>query len=96
MKSNRLMKYNWQLPEWPRFSFDTTDVQPLILEFAKETGEIDGIIQGLPNQLKQETLLQLMMSEALKTSEIEGEYISREDVLSSLRNNLGLNDMPIL
>jgi len=71
------------------------DVQPLILEFAKETGEIDGIIQGLPNHLKQETLLQLMMSEALKTSEIEGEYISREDVLSSLRNNLGLNDMPI-
>jgi Fic family protein len=89
------MKYNWQLPEWPRFSFETTDVQPLIFEFAKETGEIDGIIQGLPNHLKQETLLQLMMSEALKTSEIEGEYISREDVISSLRNNLGLNDMPV-
>jgi Fic family protein len=95
MKNNRLMKYNWQLPEWPLFSFETTDVQPLILEFAKETGEINGIIQGLPNHLKQETLLQLMMSEALKTSEIEGEYISHEDVLSSLRNNLGLNDLPI-
>lgn len=89
------MKYNWQLPEWPRFSFDTTDVQPFILEFAKETGEINGMIQGLPDHLKQETLLQLMMSEALKTSEIEGEYISREDVLSSLRNNLGLNDIPV-
>ena len=89
------MKYNWQLPEWPGFSFEITDVQPLILEFAKETGEINGIIQGLPNHLKQETLLQLMMSEALKTSEIEGEYISREDVLSSLRNILGLNDLPV-
>jgi len=89
------MKYNWQLPEWPVFSFETSDVQSFILEFAKETGEINGMIQGLPDHLKQETLLQLMMSEALKTSEIEGEYISREDVLSSLRNNLGLNDMPI-
>jgi len=89
------MKYNWQLPEWPRFSFETTDVQLFILEFAKETGEINGMIQGLPDHLKQETLLQLMMSEALKTSEIEGEYISREDVLSSLRNNLGLNDIPV-
>ena len=57
------MKFNWQLPEWPGFSFETSDVQPLILEFAKETGEINGIIQGLPNHLKQETLLQLMMSE---------------------------------
>lgn len=89
------MKYNWQLQGWPKFSFEITEIQPLVLEFAKETGEINGIILGLPNHLKQETLLQLMMSEALKTSEIEGEYISREDVLSSLRNNLGLNDMPI-
>lgn len=89
------MKYNWQLQGWPKFSFEITEIQPLVLEFAKETGEINGIILGLPNHLKQETLLQLMMSEALKTSEIEGEYISREDVLSSLRNNLGLNDMPV-
>lgn len=89
------MKYNWQLPGWPVFSFDITDVQPSILAFAKETGEITGMIQGLPNNLRQETLLQLMMSEALKTSEIEGEYISREDVLSSLRNNLGMNDKPV-
>ncbi|MBW8332319.1 MAG: Fic family protein [Prolixibacteraceae bacterium] len=89
------MKYNWQLQGWPKFSFETTDVQPLILEFAKETGEINGMILGLPNHLKQETLLQLMMLEAIKTSEIEGEYISREDVFSSLRNNLGLNDIPV-
>ncbi|MFY9152975.1 MAG: Fic family protein [Prolixibacteraceae bacterium] len=89
------MKYNWQLQGWPKFSFEITEIQPLVLEFAKETGEINGMIQGLPDHLKQETLLQLMMSEALKTSEIEGEYISREDVLSSLRNNLGLNDMPV-
>lgn len=89
------MKYNWQLPGWPVFSFDITDIQPSILAFAKETGEITGMIQGLPNNLREETLLQLMMSEALKTSEIEGEYISREDVLSSLRNNLGMNDKPV-
>jgi Fic family protein len=72
------MKYNWRLAEWPRFSFEITEIQPLVLEFAKETGEINGMVQGLPDHLKQETLLQLMMSEALKTSEIEGEYISRD------------------
>ena len=32
-----------------------------------------------------------MVSEAVKTSEIEGEYLSRQDVMSSIRNNLGLN-----
>lgn len=32
-----------------------------------------------------------MVSEAIKTSEIEGEYLSRKDVMSSIRKNLGLN-----
>jgi len=89
------MVYNWQLQGWPDFTYDVTEVQPLILAFAQETGEVNGLIQGLPNTLKQETLLQLMLSEAVKTSEIEGEYLSREDVMSSIRNNLGLNDTPV-
>src|ERR1700754_4684765 len=84
--------YNWQLQEWPNFTYKVQEVQPLILAFAQETGEVSGLIQGLSDDLKQETLLQLMLSEAVKTSEIEGEYISREDVMSSFRNNLGLNE----
>ena len=87
--------YNWQLPQWPNFVYEVQEIQPFILEFAEETGEISGVIQGLSDDLKQETLLQLMLSEAVKTSEIEGEYISREDVMSSIRNNLGLNATPI-
>lgn len=94
-KYNRLMVYNWQLQGWPDFTYDVTEVQPSILAFAQETGEVNGLIQGLPDTLKQETLLQLMVSEAVKTSEIEGEYLSREDVMSSIRNNLGLNDTPV-
>src|SRR5580658_9272389 len=35
-----------------------------------------------------------MVAEAIKTSEIEGEYFSRQDVMSSIRNNLGLNKKP--
>ncbi|GAA4311041.1 Fic family protein [Compostibacter hankyongensis] len=89
------MVYNWQLKGWPDFTYDVAEVQPSILAFAQETGEVNGLIQGLPDTLKQETLLQLMLSEAVKTSEIEGEYLSREDVKSSIRNNLGLNDMPV-
>ncbi|CAL1518748.1 Fic family protein [Chitinophaga sp. MM2321] len=87
--------YNWQFPEWPDFAYEVHEIQPLILAFAQETGEISGAIQGLSDDLKKETLLQLMLSEAVKTSEIEGEYISREDVMSSIRNNLGLNEKPV-
>ena len=37
-----------------------------------------------------EVIIDLMVSEAIKTSEIEGEYLSRKEVLSSIRKNLGL------
>src|SRR5690606_15301065 len=80
---------------WPDFTYDVAEIQPSILAFAQETGEVNGLIHGLPDMLKQETLLQLMLSEAVKTSEIEGEYLSREDVMSSIRNNLGLNHTPV-
>lgn len=89
------MAYNWQHKDWPHFVYDVQDLQPLILELAHEAGEANGMVLGLPEGLKQETLLQLMSSEAVKTSEIEGEFISREDVMSSIRNNLGLNDDPV-
>ena len=35
-----------------------------------------------------------MVAEALKSSEIEGEMLSRPDVMSSIKNNLGLNAQP--
>jgi Fic family protein len=86
--------YNWQFKTWPNFIYNLQHIQPFILAFAEETGIVTGVIKGLPDHLQLETLVQLMLAEAVKTSEIEGEYFSREDVLSSIRNNLGLNSVP--
>jgi hypothetical protein len=35
-----------------------------------------------------------MVTEAIKTSAIEDEYLSRQDVMSSIRNKLGLLSTP--
>jgi Fic family protein len=40
--------------------------------------------------LKQETIIEILISEAIKSSEIEGEYMSRIDMMSSIKRNLGL------
>jgi Fic family protein len=40
--------------------------------------------------MQMETVVDMMVAEAIKTSEIEGEYLSRKDVLSSIKKNLGL------
>ena len=86
------MTYIWQSKNFPNFSFDTEKLFPIIQNFALELGEANGILQSFSEQIKQEIFTELLLSEALKTSEIEGEYFSREDVMSSLKVNLGIKD----
>jgi len=84
--------YNWQYKDWPNFTYSTADLSAISVVFAKELGLIGGLITGLNDDLKQEALVEILIAEAIKTSEIEGEYMSREDVMSSIKRNLGLND----
>ncbi|MBA9076564.1 Fic family protein [Rufibacter quisquiliarum] len=44
--------------------------------------------------MQTEAIIDIMVAEAIKTSEIEGEYLSRKDVASSIRNHLGLAQPP--
>lgn len=86
------MKYNWQLPDWEKFIYDDSVIDSLCIEFALETGELKGIVDSLSTVIQQETILQFMISEAIKTSEIEGEFFSRQDIMSSIKKNLGIGD----
>ena len=86
------MIYNWQHLDWPNFIFDDSVIDSLCMEFALELGELKGLIDSLPNDIQQETILQIMISEAIKTSEIEGEFFSRQDIMASIKKNLGVGD----
>lgn len=88
------MKYNWQLPDWPSFKYDLKPVENILFEFAQETGGVSGMLKAMPSDASQEAITQVLIAEAIKTSAIEGEFLSRQDVLSSIRNKLGLNNRP--
>jgi Fic family protein len=87
-----LMKYNWQHLDWAKFRYNDAVIDSLCIDFALEIGELKGIVDSLSNEIQQETVLQFMIAEAIKTSEIEGEFFSRQDVMSSIKNNLGVSD----
>lgn len=87
-----LMRYNWQLYDWTKFIYDDAVIDSLCMDFALETGELKGLVDSLSTEIQQETILQFMISEAVKTSEIEGEFFSRQDVMSSIKKNLGITD----
>lgn len=82
--------YNWQQNDWPEFTYNLSGLEEKLFIFAERVGRISGIWETLPEDTQQEAMINMMVAEAIKTSEIEGEYISRKDVISSIRNNLGL------
>lgn len=85
------MKYNWQHIEWPNFVFDNEVTKSIELDFALETAELKGIVDTLPENIQKESVIQIMIEEAIKTSEIEGEFYSRDDVMSSIKKRLGIH-----
>ena len=90
------MKYNWQHKDWPNFHYKTKAIEDMLYDFAQRTGRISGVLEGFSESEQSEAMINLMVSEAIKTSEIEGEFLSRIDVMSSIRRNLGLNpELPI-
>lgn len=90
------MIYNWQKSDWPHFQYDVGKVEGKLYEYAINVGKLLGAIQHLSHDEKEKVTLELLVSEALKTSAIEGEFISREDVFSSVRRELGLANQKVL
>lgn len=86
--------YNWQKEDWTQFKYSLIGVEDELLLFSEKVGRVSGILEGLPEETRQEAIVDIMLAEAIKTSEIEGEYPSRKDVLSSIRKNLGLHHSP--
>ena len=85
------MKYNWQQKDWPTFTYNLETLEDKLFLFTEKVGRLSGILQGLSEEEQTQNFIDMMVVEAIKTSEIEGEYLSRQDVMSSIKNNLGLN-----
>lgn len=88
------MSYNWQQFDRPEFRFELAGVAAQLLAFADHAGHVGGLLEGLPDDLGTEVVLDLMISEAIRSSAIEGETLNRDAVRSSIRNRLGLNAVP--
>ncbi len=85
------MTWNWQQPEWPNFSYDKRQLEDLEARFLYDSGLLFGVFKHLSEQTKSQLTIDLISNEALKTSEIEGEYLNRESLQSSIRHQLGLD-----
>ncbi len=86
--------YFWQHTDWPNYNYTLDGVDNMLLSFSEKLGRVSGIMEGLPQETRQDVIIDIILAEAIKTSEIEGEFPNRKDVLSSIRKNLGLHTGP--
>jgi Fic family protein len=85
-----MAEYIYQKKEWPHFKWDSGKIIDLLGEVRNMQGRIMGRMESLGFALKREAFLDVMTLEVIKTSEIEGEMLSLEQVRSSVARHLGI------
>ncbi|MGE0113798.1 MAG: Fic family protein [Steroidobacteraceae bacterium] len=84
------MTWNWQESDWPDFRFQPERLAARETVFLRQSGVVVGTVKHLPDEERLPLVIDLFSTEALKTSEIEGELLDRDSVQLSLRRQFGL------
>ena len=87
---NMIKKWNWQKDDWPKFIYDKDKFQTLELKFMKQAGLLSGVLKHTQTNDQKSLMIDMLRDEALNTSEIEGEFLNRESLQSSIMKHFGL------
>ncbi len=84
------MTWIWQRPEWPNFYWDRDKFVHAEAAFLETSGFIAGSLSHLDPGDNQAVTIELLTADTLGSAEIEGEFLDRQSVQSSIRRQLGL------
>ena len=84
-------KYIHQLNKWPDFNWNHEKIMPLLSSVRHKQGRLKGYMEVLGFDLRNETTLQTLTLDVVKSTEIEGEILNPDQVRSSIARRLGMN-----
>ena len=84
------MRWNWQQPDWPNFTWDESRLVLAERQFLLGAGTLVGAFKHLDRGEREHITIESISTEAVTTSEIEGEILNRASVQSSIRKQFGL------
>jgi Fic family protein len=85
------MDYLYQRKEWPKMTWDAERLAGLLAGVRHRQGRLIGRMEGLGFSLRNEAVLQTLTEDVVKSNEIEGEKLDRDQVRSSVARRLGLD-----
>lgn len=83
--------YLWEKTDWPAFTWDEKSLTGLLTRVSREQGRLLGKMEALGFELRSEAHLRTLTEDVVKSSEIEGEKLEREQVRSSIARRLGMD-----
>jgi Fic family protein len=83
--------YLYNIQNWPIFKWNSEKLLPLLAYVRNRQGKLIGKMGALGFELQNEANLEILTIEILKSTEIEGEFLDREQVRSSIARRLGLD-----
>ena len=91
MRRLTMKNYIWQNPEYPNFTYDKTIILKLLAEVKLKQGYLLGKMAGIGFKNNNKALLNVLAEDVIKSSEIEGLKLNKEQVRSSIAKKLGLD-----
>jgi Fic family protein len=86
-----MASYIHELEGWPRFEWSSPSIAEQLAAVRHRQGRLLGRMEALGFELRAEAVLQTLTEDVLKSSEIEGEFLDKEQVRSSIARRLGMD-----
>jgi len=83
--------YIHQRRGWPDFTWDMEILAPPLSKVRHKQGHLIGRAEGIGFSLRTEAILQNLTLDVLKSNEIEGDFLDKEQVRSSIARRLGID-----
>ncbi|MFS8371427.1 Fic family protein [Acetobacter indonesiensis] len=86
-----MTRYIHQHGDWPDFRWDKDSISHELAAVRHRQGRLLGRMESLGFDFRSEAVLQTLTEDVIKSSEIEGENLDREQVRSSIARRLGMD-----
>ena len=83
--------YIYQQKNWPNFNWKIEELAGLLAEVRNKQGRLLGKMETLGFNLQNEAYLETLTADILKSNEIEGIILNKEEVRSSVARRLGID-----
>ncbi len=82
--------WNWQRKDWPIFTYDTEKMLPYEMEYQFQLGRQQALTAQITSAQQRMLQIEMLSEEGISSAAIEGEYLDRHSVQSSLQRHFGM------